>query len=128
MKLVIPEISWHNRDPVLSVHFQPTTTEDGYCRLATGGSDSHVFVSNFTSTMQSMCKCQTMFYGIIFQIWRIKVDDSNVNVEFAADLTKHQKAVNAVRFSPDAQWLASGDDGKLFCVSLFILSNSYLPC
>lgn len=44
MKLVIPEISWHNRDPVLSVHFQPIA-EDGYYRLATGGSDSHVFVN-----------------------------------------------------------------------------------
>jgi len=45
MKLVIPEISWHNRDPVLSVHFQPVA-EDGFYRLATGGSDSHVFVIN----------------------------------------------------------------------------------
>jgi len=41
------------------------------------------------------------------------VDGSNVTVEFAADLTKHQKAVNTVRFSPDGQWLATGDDGKL---------------
>lgn len=46
MKLVIPEISWHNRDPVLSVHFQPIA-EDGFYRLATGGSDSHVFVNYF---------------------------------------------------------------------------------
>jgi chromatin assembly factor 1 subunit B len=45
-------------------------------------------------------------------VWRIKVEGSNVNVEFAADLTKHQKAVNVVRFSPDGQWLATGDDGK----------------
>lgn len=44
MKLASPEISWHNRDPVLSVHFQPDV-EDGYYRLATGGSDSHVFVN-----------------------------------------------------------------------------------
>lgn len=36
-----------------------------------------------------------------------------MNVEFAADLTKHQKAVNTVRFSPDGQWLATGDDGEL---------------
>lgn len=46
MKLVIPEISWHNRDPVLSVHFQ-TNVEENYYRLATGGSDSHVFVNAF---------------------------------------------------------------------------------
>lgn len=46
MKLVIPEISWHNRDPVLSAHFQPVA-EDGFYRLATGGSDSHVFVIDY---------------------------------------------------------------------------------
>lgn len=40
------------------------------------------------------------------------MDGSTVNVEFAADLTKHQKAVNAVRFSPNGKWLATGDDGK----------------
>jgi chromatin assembly factor 1 subunit B len=57
---------------------------------------------------------------IIFQIWRIKVDGSNVTVEFAADLTKHQKAVNTVRFSPNGQWLATGDDGKLV-VNYFFL-------
>lgn len=55
MKLVIPEISWHNRDPVLSAHFRPIVDGDdddddgsgskGRYRLATGGSDSHVFVS-----------------------------------------------------------------------------------
>ncbi|XP_015375342.1 PREDICTED: chromatin assembly factor 1 subunit B [Diuraphis noxia] len=98
MKLVIPEISWHNRDPVLSVHFQPVA-EDGYYRLATGGSDSHVF------------------------IWRIKVDGSNVTVEFAADLTKHQKAVNTVRFSPNGQWLATGDDESVIVLWKFKPEN-----
>lgn len=39
MKCQIPEISWHNRDPVLSVDFQPKTEEsDGFMRLASGGS------------------------------------------------------------------------------------------
>ncbi|XP_050427998.1 chromatin assembly factor 1 subunit B [Adelges cooleyi] len=98
MKLVIPEISWHNRDPVLSVHFQPIR-QDEYYRLATGGSDSHVF------------------------IWRIKIEGSNVNVEFAADLTKHQKAVNAVRFSPDGQWLATGDDESVIVLWKFKPEN-----
>lgn len=44
MKFAIPEISWHNRDPVLSVDFQPKTEESGPLRLATGGTDSHVLV------------------------------------------------------------------------------------
>lgn len=51
MKCTIPEISWHNRDPVLSVDVQPKIKgrEDFY-RLASGGTDSHVLVSyNFQS-------------------------------------------------------------------------------
>lgn len=49
MKCIIPEISWHNRDPVLSVDIQPRRTKDdqkrGVYRLASGGTDSHVLVS-----------------------------------------------------------------------------------
>lgn len=45
MKCVIPEISWHNRDPVLSVDIQPKPLEnDDKIRLASGGYDSHVLV------------------------------------------------------------------------------------
>lgn len=48
MKCQIPEISWHNRDPVLSVDIQPRVTTNG-CnkkwRLASGGTDAHVLVS-----------------------------------------------------------------------------------
>lgn len=44
MKVEIPEISWHNRDPVLSVDFQPKPEgSDKYLRLASGGSGSYVF-------------------------------------------------------------------------------------
>ena len=50
MKCVIPEISWHNRDPVLSVDIQPklstaATNECEFYRVASGGTDSHVLVS-----------------------------------------------------------------------------------
>lgn len=47
MKCVIPEISWHNRDPVLSVDIQPKRAGDlsDMYRLASGGSDSHVLVN-----------------------------------------------------------------------------------
>lgn len=44
MKFAIPEISWHNRDPVLSVDFQPQADSTEPLRLATGGTDSHVLV------------------------------------------------------------------------------------
>lgn len=43
-----PEISWHNRDPVLSVDIQAgiyeTSKKETFWRLATGGADSHVLV------------------------------------------------------------------------------------
>jgi hypothetical protein len=44
MKYANPEISWHNREPVLSIDFQPKSS-DGLLRLATGGTDSHVVAS-----------------------------------------------------------------------------------
>ena len=50
-----------------------------------------------------------------FQIWHIELQDSGtVKVEFVADLQRHQKAVNVVRFSPSSEFLASGDDGIFF--------------
>jgi len=46
MKCTIPEISWHNRDPVLTVDIQPNKN-NGFYRLASGGTDSHVLVNFF---------------------------------------------------------------------------------
>lgn len=89
MRCTIPEISWHNRDPVLSVDIQPKTgadTEDNLTRLASGGTDSHVL------------------------IWYIKPQDEQVQLELAADLARHSRAVNVVRWSPSGEILASGDD------------------
>ena len=43
MKVVTPEISWHDRDPVYSVDFQPGQTK--MKRLATAGVDKFVRVS-----------------------------------------------------------------------------------
>lgn len=48
----------------------------------------------------------------LFQMWHVKSsEDGTTSVEFASDLVRHQKAVNAVRFSPCGIYLASGDDG-----------------
>lgn len=43
MKCTIPEISWHNRDPVLAIDIQPNPP-DGIYRLATAGTDTHIVV------------------------------------------------------------------------------------
>lgn len=37
-------------------------------------------------------------------------------MEVAADLTRHQKAVNVVRWAPNGQLLASGDDESIIFI------------
>eukprot|EP01134_Creolimax_fragrantissima_P006160 CFRG6160T1 len=84
MKAHTLEISWHGKEPVLSV-------DQHNDRLATGGADNDV------------------------KIWRVTHDDEgNVQVTFLANLCRHTKSVNAVRFSPSGEYLASaGDDGAV---------------
>jgi chromatin assembly factor 1 subunit B len=85
MKCSIPEISWHNREPVLSIDIQPISEK--FYRLATGGADCHVL------------------------IWQLNVNDNGaVKIEALSELTRHQKAVNSVRWSPSGQHLATADD------------------
>ncbi|XP_054739981.1 chromatin assembly factor 1 subunit B [Anastrepha obliqua] len=93
MKCKIPEISWHNRDPVLSVDIQPQSVglaEKSIAkhRLASGGTDAHVLIwyMNYTE------------------------NENDIELELVADLTRHQRAVNAVKWSPNGELLASGDD------------------
>ncbi|XP_043265495.1 chromatin assembly factor 1 subunit B [Colletes gigas] len=86
-----PEISWHNRDPVLSIDVQvgiyETPKGEIFWRIATGGADSHVL------------------------IWHLTINErGGATVKCVTDLERHQKAVNVVRFSPSTDILASGDD------------------
>ncbi|KZC09000.1 PREDICTED: chromatin assembly factor 1 subunit B [Dufourea novaeangliae] len=86
-----PEISWHNRDPVLSIDVQAgiyeTSKGETFWRVATGGADSHVL------------------------IWHLRMNESGgATIKCVTDLERHQKAVNVVRFSPSKDILASGDD------------------
>ena len=113
MKCCIPEISWHNRDPVLSIDLQ-SKSPDGLIRLATAGTDTHVLVSFFFRWRLlyiALIDFVVFFYHL--QMWSVSVGDNGAGmVEFLSDLARHQRAVNTVRFSPNGEILASGDDGK----------------
>lgn len=107
MKCQIPEIAWHNREPVLSVDFQPRNEEsDGFLRLASAGSGKHLVL--FTSNRLAN-NCITLLDSHVL-IWYVIEDEGAVRLDLAADLTRHQKAVNCVRWSPNGQSLASCDD------------------
>jgi chromatin assembly factor 1 subunit B len=56
MKCVIPEISWHNREPVLSVDFQPQQAEDNFTRLASGGSGKIFILIQLKLNNNSFCR------------------------------------------------------------------------
>ncbi|CAG9861270.1 unnamed protein product [Phyllotreta striolata] len=85
MRCTIPEISWHNREPVLSVDIHPVS--DNNYKLASSGGDSHIL------------------------IWQmVLLENGSVKQEVVSDLKRHQKSVNSVRWSYSGQYLASADD------------------
>ncbi|XP_069616865.1 chromatin assembly factor 1 subunit B [Ranitomeya imitator] len=97
MKVITCEISWHNREPVYSVDFQHGNSKIN--RLASAGVDTAV------------------------RLWKVeKNEKGKAMVEFLASLTRHTKAVNVVRFSPNGEVLASGGDDAV--ILLWKLSES----
>ncbi|XP_073440755.1 chromatin assembly factor 1 subunit B isoform X2 [Dendrobates tinctorius] len=97
MKVITCEISWHNREPVYSVDFQHGNSKIN--RLASAGVDTAV------------------------RLWKVeKNEKGKAMVEFLASLTRHTKAVNVVRFSPNGEILASGGDDAV--ILLWKLSES----
>ncbi|XP_050390036.1 chromatin assembly factor 1 subunit B [Patella vulgata] len=100
MKVITPEISWHEREPIYSVDFQPGNHK--MCRLASGGVDKTV------------------------RIWSLTVGtDGKGQLEFLCNLRRHTRAVNCCRFSPSGDLLATaGDDGVII---LWKLSDTPTP-
>ncbi|KAH6900284.1 WD40-repeat-containing domain protein [Thelonectria olida] len=80
-------INWHDQNaPVYSAHFEP----GGKGRLATAGGDNHV------------------------RIWKVEADGEERKVDYLSTLSKHNQAVNVVRWAPKGELLASaGDDGNV---------------
>ncbi|PNP44774.1 hypothetical protein TGAMA5MH_03583 [Trichoderma gamsii] len=80
-------INWHDQNaPIYSAHFEP----NGKGRLATAGGDNHV------------------------RVWKVQADGPERKVEYLSTLSKHNQAVNVVRWAPKGETLASaGDDGNV---------------
>lgn len=96
MKLDTPEIAWHGKKPILSVDFSKVGSK---WRLASAGADNDV------------------------KIWSITFnEDQQTKIEFLANLNRHTKAVNVVRFSPKEEILASGGDDAI--IMLWRLNSS----
>ncbi|CCX30041.1 chromatin assembly factor 1 subunit B [Pyronema domesticum] len=80
-------VHWSERDePIYSAHFEP----HGKGRLATAGGDNNV------------------------RIWKIEGEGEERKPVYLSTLSKHNQAVNVVRFCPRGEMLASaGDDGNI---------------
>ena len=81
MKFITPEIVWHSKQPVYSVDFSVNLSS---YRLASAGADKEI------------------------KIWEISLVEERIQLKYLFSLTRHDKAVNTVRFSPDGRFLASG--------------------
>ncbi|XP_078619301.1 chromatin assembly factor 1 subunit B-like [Branchiostoma floridae x Branchiostoma japonicum] len=90
MKVHTPEIAWHNRDPIYSLDFQ--YRNGTVHKLASAGVDKAI------------------------RLWEVKRDEEGRGcVEFLANLIRHSRPVNVVRFCPTGNILASaGDESVIF--------------
>ena len=87
MKIKLLNVVWHDKEPVFSIDWHPSG------RIATGGADKEV------------------------KIWRLEgIGSATPTVKFVCSLARHMGTVNAVRFSPNGRFLASGSDDGFICI------------
>ncbi|KAJ7553797.1 hypothetical protein O6H91_06G113500 [Diphasiastrum complanatum] len=79
------QIAWHGSEPVLSLDFHPPSG-----LLATAGADHDIKM---------------------WSLHQAAGENATPSAKFEANLSYHSAAVNAVRFSPSGEELASGADG-----------------
>ena len=87
MKIKLLNVVWHDKEPVFSIDWHPSG------RIATGGADKEV------------------------KIWRVEnIASAKPQVKYVCSLVRHMSTVNAVRFSPNGRFLASGSDDGFICI------------
>ncbi|VDK64631.1 unnamed protein product [Onchocerca ochengi] len=107
----MPEIIWHDRDSLLSVDFQAQHD------------DSVDFYKLVTCSLRK----EVRIWKMDFRMLPFGTED--LGVYFIANLVGHRATVNVARFSPNGQFLASGDcDGCIIIWKIDIESpNLMLP-
>ncbi|CAL5364840.1 unnamed protein product [Camellia sinensis] len=112
------QINWHDTKPVLTLDFHPTSGI-----LATGGAD-------FDIKIRMSCNKYTSYFpGLIMialncnvQLWLInpgEIQKKTPTASYQNSLAFHGSAVNAIRFSPSGEYLASGADAGHMEITLY---------
>lgn len=115
MKVETPQILWHNEEnknaPILSISLlESGVSDDNLLKLGTvlataGNNEIHLWKVSFCANQRpSSSSSPSSSSPNILQA------NHATKIEHLATLTRHDNAVNAVRFSPDGLHLASGGD------------------
>ena len=136
MRVFTPEISWHERDPIYTCAFNPVQTK----KFATAGVTGVIRVKKRPTILCSSFKLQTFdalfcLFVIVSKLWEVTnkestcADDKSTQsttastcksstsfeVKFIANLKRHTKSVNCLRWNSDGMILASaGDEAVIF--------------
>ena len=117
MRVKTLQILWHDKQPVFSVDFSPTSNE-----LATCGADKEIRLWKVVDRERDAASSgatpgagrSKTASAVVSSPRDPKEEDRVLGVEYLCNLSAHSKTVNVVRFSPDGSALVSaGDSGEV---------------